>query len=80
MWEGTKVLVTGGASFIGSHLVDSLQRKGADVTMADDFSSGRLENLEYSIRKKGKGVWKARGLWIHCLDLKDKIRDFAHSV
>ena len=48
-WSGKKVLVTGGASFIGSHLVDRLVKEGADVRVADDLSSGRLENLDLSI-------------------------------
>jgi UDP-glucose 4-epimerase len=39
------VLVTGGASFIGSHLVELLVDKGAVVRVADDLSSGRLEHL-----------------------------------
>lgn len=47
-WEGRKVLVTGGASFIGSHLVDRLVALGATVRVADDLSSGRLENLQHS--------------------------------
>jgi UDP-glucose 4-epimerase len=42
-----KILVTGGASFIGSHLVDTLLRLFAEVRVADDFSSGKLGNLEY---------------------------------
>ncbi len=45
-WKGLPVLVTGGASFIGSHLVDVLVERGARVTVADDLSSGRLENLQ----------------------------------
>jgi UDP-glucose 4-epimerase len=45
-WSGERVLVTGGASFIGSHLVEDLVAKGADVRVADDFSSGEHENLE----------------------------------
>lgn len=48
-WSGTKVLVTGGASFIGSHLVDALVARGASVRVADDLSSGRLANLDQSI-------------------------------
>jgi len=48
-WNGVKVLVTGGASFIGSHLVDRLVSYGSDVRVADDLSSGRLENLAQSI-------------------------------
>lgn len=38
-------LVTGGAGFIGSHLVEGLLRAGHDVRMLDDFSTGRWENL-----------------------------------
>ena len=44
-WTGERVLVTGGASFIGSHLVEDLVDHGADVRVADDLSSGELENL-----------------------------------
>jgi UDP-glucose 4-epimerase len=45
-WDGEHVLVTGGASFIGSHLVEDLVAEGANVRVADDFSSGERENLE----------------------------------
>lgn len=44
-YEGETVLVTGGASFIGSHLVEDLVDLGAYVRVADDFSSGMRENL-----------------------------------
>lgn len=40
-----RVAVTGGASFIGSHLVERLVGLGADVVVLDDLSSGRLEHL-----------------------------------
>lgn len=41
-----RVLVTGGAGFIGSHLCEALVAKGARVVVLDDLSSGRLANLE----------------------------------
>ncbi len=41
----SKVVVTGGASFIGSHLVERLLKKGDEVWVLDDLSSGSIENL-----------------------------------
>ncbi|MEV6948924.1 NAD-dependent epimerase/dehydratase family protein [Streptomyces sp. NPDC051172] len=43
---GKRVLVTGGCSFIGSHLVERLLQLGADVVVADNLSTGLLENVE----------------------------------
>ncbi len=45
-WHSVKVLVTGGASFIGSHLTDALVERGAKVYVVDDLSSGKLENIQ----------------------------------
>ena len=48
-WEGREVLVTGGASFIGSHLVDALVARGARVRVVDDLSSGKPENIRHHV-------------------------------
>ena len=48
-WRSQRVLVTGGASFIGSHLVDALVLRGADVRVVDDLSSGKLENIRQHV-------------------------------
>ena len=50
-YKNLSVLVTGGAGFIGSHIVDKLVDFGAKVTVLDDLSSGKLENLENVINK-----------------------------
>src|SRR4051812_10740467 len=41
------ILVTGGAGFIGSHVVDELVRQGRPVRILDDFSTGLQDNLKH---------------------------------
>jgi UDP-glucose 4-epimerase len=48
-----KVLVTGGAGFIGSHLVDALRLRGAEVVVVDKLVKGRLEHLAAHIGADG---------------------------
>lgn len=42
-------LITGGAGFIGSHLADELLARGHSVTVVDDLSTGRMENIEHLV-------------------------------
>jgi len=44
-WKNKRVLVTGGAGFIGSYLVELLVKKGSRVTVVDNLESGKKENL-----------------------------------
>jgi UDP-glucose 4-epimerase len=46
-----RAVVTGGAGFIGSHLVDALLDRGVEVAVVDNFSTGRLENLAGAERR-----------------------------
>jgi nucleoside-diphosphate-sugar epimerase len=50
IWDRRKVLVTGGASFIGSHLVDAPLARGARVRVVDDLTSGYSSNIEAHIK------------------------------
>ena len=52
--------------------MDTLLKKGADVTVADDFSSGKLENLNYPLTKKGLDKWEHKNLAVYRGDLKDR--------
>ena len=45
MGSGKKILVTGGAGFLGSHLCEELLKRGDEVFCLDDFSTGSKENI-----------------------------------
>ena len=49
MVKAVRALVTGGAGFIGSHVVDALVARGDEVTVLDDLSTGRRENLDSAL-------------------------------
>lgn len=50
-WNKKRVLVTGGAGFIGSHVVEGLVARGARVTVLDNFQNSKKKNLTAVIRK-----------------------------
>jgi UDP-glucose 4-epimerase len=60
-----RALITGGAGFIGSNLADALLDRGDEVTVVDDLSTGRRENLDDAIR---------RGAAFHEADIRDAAR------
>lgn len=48
-----KILITGGAGFVGSHLADKLHGEGHEITVIDDLSTGRYSNVEHLEGKDG---------------------------
>lgn len=65
------VLVTGGAGFIGSHVVDALLVRGRDVRVIDDFSTGKDENLDEAWGLAAQG---GAGLQVVEGDVRDEAR------
>jgi UDP-glucose 4-epimerase len=57
-----RAIVTGGAGFIGSNLVDALLERGDQVSVIDDLSTGKRENLETAV---------AHGAQLHVIDIRD---------
>src|SRR3954470_11091748 len=51
-----RAIVTGGAGFIGSHLVDALVERGDEVTVVDDLSSGKREHLNPNARLEERDI------------------------
>lgn len=70
--EHRKLLVTGGAGFIGSHFVESAILKGYDVSVFDNLSSGRLENL--SLCEANEHFRFVKGDIRHVNDVSDAVR------
>ena len=55
----SKIVVTGGAGFIGSHIVDGILKEGYEVVVIDDLSQGRLENISGHLNDKNFKFIKA---------------------
>lgn len=91
-----RILVTGGAGFIGSHLVDALVSSGNEVVVVDNFTSGKKENLEHAggkvtiiqgdVRDKGllmditKGIDIVYHLAVQCLRVSIRNPEINHEV
>ena len=67
-----RVLVTGGAGFIGSHLVDALMTRGDEVVVLDNLSNGKLENIAHRL---GDSRFKfVKGDLLESSDIEDAVK------
>ena len=57
MKQDKKVVVTGGAGFIGSHLAQRLARRGYHILILDNLSAGRMENIEALLNNENAPVF-----------------------
>lgn len=57
-----KILVTGGAGFIGSHVVDLLVEQGKEVIVVDNMSTGSYENINKDVKLEETDITDNRGL------------------
>ncbi|GAG06528.1 unnamed protein product, partial [marine sediment metagenome] len=47
-----RILVTGGAGYIGSHLVDALMAQGHEIYVVDNLSTGRIDNIRHLLENE----------------------------
>ncbi|MBU5678930.1 MAG: GDP-mannose 4,6-dehydratase, partial [Candidatus Aenigmarchaeota archaeon] len=67
-----KILITGGAGFIGSHLVDKFIRMKSEVIVLDNLSTGNIEFIQEHLNKPNFKFYK--------VDLLDRIEDYFRDV
>ena len=75
-----KILVTGGAGFIGSHMVDELVRRKHEVTVFDNLSSGRKEFISHHLKRKNIIFFEADLLDFKSVDKAMKGQEFVHHL
>ena len=79
-----KFLLTGGAGFVGSHLLDQLVDRGDSVIVLDDFSTGRKENIAHHCQNKAVEVVEGsildRGLVDKLVSKSDRVFHLAAAV
>ncbi len=74
-----RALVTGGAGFIGSHLVEALVNAGFEVNVLDDFSTGSLENLKGCIETGKIRIYRGNVEDMHVVQkAAEKVEAFFH--
>ncbi len=76
-YAGKKVLVSGGAGFIGSWICDVLMGFGCEVTVVDDFSTGRMKNIQHLIAEQRFKLIKAN---VQVFDSQDKFDIIFHMA
>lgn len=76
-FEGKRTLVTGGAGFLGSYLCDVILMLGSEVTCLDNFSTGKMENVEHIIGKANFRLINSDILSFETRGLYDYIFSFA---
>jgi UDP-glucose 4-epimerase len=79
-----RALITGGAGFIGSHLAEELLRRGSQVTVIDDLSTGSFTNIEHLKGQRGFGYVidsiRNRSLMAELIDSADVVYHLAAAV